>query len=47
MENEQRFDSPEPTAETEQPTCAQVDDEEAVEIITVVKSCAYDPLTRL
>lgn len=47
MENEKNFDSPEPIADTEQYTCAQEENDEAVEIITVVKSCAYDPLTRL
>ncbi len=47
MDNESSLDLPERTADTEQPTCTPEENDEVVEIITVVKSCAYDPLTRL
>lgn len=47
MENENKFDLPESTVDTEQQARLQEESDDAVEIITVVKSCAYDPLTRL
>jgi len=35
-----------PPVQEAPPVCAQEDDE-SIEIVTVVKTCAYDPMTRL